>query len=431
MHMKALLTILFAVTCYFSIAQEKSYKYSFEIDTLINTSNKSFLSEFTDQMMIYSRHVKGANSFEVISPENYTQEEFGQMVESLGLELTGFSKNHITYEYQSTEKNGGQDCPSAAIVCSNNSFSGNASGYGTQELNSGNDGCLSGENQSSWYYVNIGSDGILEMEIDPAAGDDYDWAIWGPFNENTANANCPPGSQPIRCSWAGTSDPTGMSDYWGVVGTYSYSCGPFGWFTCTDDVYGWVTPTDNSEGSGGNGWVAPLNVQEDEIYIMVIDNYSVSGDPFNLTWGGSAGLDCTTVPLPVELLSFSVSNQKTHNLIEWTTASEKNNDYFQIEYSTDGSNWQVIGELKGAGTTNSEQFYSSTHFEYRSTINYYRLVQVDYDGTINEHQIISIDNSKDRYIVKKVNSLGQDVGDDFKGVVFEYYSDGNTRKVMQ
>lgn len=414
-------TLLISILLNYGFSQNNSFKYSFEVDTLIDKTNKSFLSDLTDQLYIHSRNVTGENSFEIISSESFTQEQFAEKINTLGATLTNFNKTTIKYEYRISEKNGGQDCPEATMVCNNTSFSGNASGYGDQELDNGNEGCLSGEHQSSWYYINVGADGTLEMEIEPDSNDDYDWAIWGPFDETTANANCPPTAQPIRCSFAGTSDPTGMGDYWGCIDWFL--------FWCTQE--GWITPPENSEGSGGDGWVAPLNVQEDEVYIMVIDNWSVSGDPFDLTWGGTAGLDCTTVPLPVELLDFTVSNQKTHNLLEWSTASEKNNDYFQIKHSIDGQNWQTIGEIKGAGTTTSKQYYSSMHNDYPSKINYYRLIQVDYDGTVNKHKIISIDNSEDRYLVKKVNSLGQQVDDDYKGVVFEYYSDGSTRKVMQ
>lgn len=423
-------TTLIIVASFFSFAQSNSFRYSFEVDTLIDISNKSFLSDFTDQLYIHSRNVTGKHSFEITSSEDFTQEQFSEMINMLGSNLVTFNKTVITKEYFGISKNGGQDCPNAELVCDNSNFSGNSSGFGDQELTGSNEGCLSGENQSAWYYIHVDGDGTLEMAINPNGSADYDFAIWGPFDENTANANCPPESNPIRCSWALDYGSTGMMEpYWGQ--TSSFGCGFLGFGSCS----GWITSHNNevdiSEGSGGDGWVRALDVEEGEVYIMLIDNYSVSTVGYDVDWGGTSSLGCEPVVLPVELLDFKVSNQKTHNLLEWSTASEKNNDYFQIEHSIDGQNWQKIGEIKGAGTTTSNQYYSATHKDYPSEINYYRLIQVDYDGTVNKHKIISIDNSEDRYLVKKVNSLGQQVGDDYKGVVFEYYSDGSTRKVMQ
>jgi len=67
--------------------------------------------------------------------------------------------------------------------------------------------------------------------------------------------------------------------------------------------------------------------------------------------------------------------------LSWTTASEQNNDYFAIEYSTDGRNFTEIDRVKGAGTTNVEQQYTYTHKTPTKGINYYQLKQVDFDGT--------------------------------------------------
>src|SRR5690554_7993824 len=89
--------------------------------------------------------------------------------------------------------------------------------------------------------------------------------------------------------------------------------------------------TDLSEDAFGNKWVAPLNVQAGEIYILLIDNYSISNNPFDLEWDGTAGLACVEVELPVELTSFTGENKKTVNQLTWETATETNNDYFSIE----------------------------------------------------------------------------------------------------
>lgn len=297
-----------------------------------------------------------------------------------------------------------QDCEGAQVVCSNNSFSGNSDGGGTNaDLSPATDGCLSGEYQSSWYYVNVGSAGTLEMTINPSSTDDYDFAIWGPFDETTANANCPPITNPTRCSYALDNGDTGMAS--GSSGT--------------------------SESEFGDGWISPLNVQANEIYILLIDNYSGSNNPFNLDWGGSAGLDCTPVTLPVELLSFKVESISNANELTWTTASETNNDYFILEHSSNGENWNEIKKISGAGNSTVENAYYTTHRDFQNGINYYRLKQVDFDGTLNTYKVVSIDNTKNRTLLKKVNLMGQEVNDQYKGVIIEYYSDGYVKKTYQ
>lgn len=104
-----------------------------------------------------------------------------------------------------------QDCAGGTSICSDASFSGNSDGYGfIEELNSSNDDCLSGENQTSWYFFEAATAGTLEFGIKPQNGtDDYDFAMWGPYpSGSTPTAICPPAGAPVRCSYsAGAPNP--------------------------------------------------------------------------------------------------------------------------------------------------------------------------------------------------------------------------------
>jgi hypothetical protein len=66
-------------------------------------------------------------------------------------------------------------------------------------------------------------------------------------------------------------------------------------------------------------------------------------------------------------------------LLEWETASEINNDYFTIEKSHDGLNYDEIGNIEGNGTTNNTFNYSFIDRE-TSVGAYYRLKQTDFEG---------------------------------------------------
>lgn len=95
--------------------------------------------------------------------------------------------------------------------------------------------------------------------------------------------------------------------------------------------------------------------------------------------------------LPIELLSFEVKKHEESTAeISWTTASEINNDYFVIEKSIDGVNWNEITKISGAGNSNDIKNYFYT--DKLQTIGniYYKLKQVDYDGTSSYSDIKTI-----------------------------------------
>ncbi len=92
--------------------------------------------------------------------------------------------------------------------------------------------------------------------------------------------------------------------------------------------------------------------------------------------------------LPIELTSFSATCDGRSSLVEWTTATEKNNDFFSLERSDDAINFVEIARIAGAGNSIVQLSYSYTDYGVYGGDNYYRLVQVDYDGTRTASEII-------------------------------------------
>jgi len=82
--------------------------------------------------------------------------------------------------------------------------------------------------------------------------------------------------------------------------------------------------------------------------------------------------------LPVTLTNFTGKRTENANQLSWTTASEINNNGFELQRSTNGETFETIAFVKGNGTTNEKQQYSFTDL-YNSNA-YYRLKQVDFDG---------------------------------------------------
>jgi len=89
----------------------------------------------------------------------------------------------------------------------------------------------------------------------------------------------------------------------------------------------------------------------------------------------------TVLPLPVEFNYFTVEKQGDEALLSWETASEINNDYFDIIRSPDATYWVKIGQAKGAGTSNEPTSYQFIDRNPLIGTNYYRLLQVDFDGS--------------------------------------------------
>ncbi|WP_192823135.1 T9SS type A sorting domain-containing protein [Rufibacter sp. LB8] len=96
------------------------------------------------------------------------------------------------------------------------------------------------------------------------------------------------------------------------------------------------------------------------------------------------------VTLPVTLKSFTGQAQPNGVLLTWVTASEKDNDFFEVQRSVDGKTFQVIGNVKGSGTTTIEARYSLLDVNQAAGTVYYRLRQVDFDGKDELSKIVVV-----------------------------------------
>lgn len=106
--------------------------------------------------------------------------------------------------------------------------------------------------------------------------------------------------------------------------------------------------------------------------------------------------DCSSATLPVELIYFEVTLNGDVVIIDWITASEINNDYFEVQVSTNGIDWVTIDLVNGAGNSVIVTKYRSYDSDIDGyDVKYYRLKQVDFDGKTEYSQIklISFNNS--------------------------------------
>jgi len=114
-------------------------------------------------------------------------------------------------------------------------------------------------------------------------------------------------------------------------------------------------------------------------------------------WSGSMGtitgpayVDQNT-PLPVTLLTFNTKTKNGAVSVTWSTASETNNDYFEVERSIDGGQYKTIAQVKANGNIAGTYEYID---QIQSSNCIYRLSQTDYNGTRTELSYSSLNASK-------------------------------------
>lgn len=128
-------------------------------------------------------------------------------------------------------------------------------------------------------------------------------------------------------------------------------------------------------------------------------------------------------PLPVELLSFNAeclsNNRKS---IKWTTASELNNSYFEVEKSLTGNNFSLLKRVTGSGTVNSITHYEIIDDGKENSKLYYRLKQVDYNGEPADLKTISLStcNTSNNFeivsLIKNTNTINLIANSNYEGL---------------
>ena len=122
----------------------------------------------------------------------------------------------------------------------------------------------------------------------------------------------------------------------------------------------------------------------------------------------AAQIAALSTSLPAELIDFrGKATDKNVNLY-WTTVSEENNDYFEIERSVNGFAFESIGIVNGSGTITAVQNYLFIDKNPLNGANYYRLRQVDFDGNYEYSKIVLIDTETNIPTIKIVQNPVED-----------------------
>jgi hypothetical protein len=132
------------------------------------------------------------------------------------------------------------------------------------------------------------------------------------------------------------------------------------------------------------------------------------------------GIAQSITPLPIELLEFTGRSEGPSNYLEWTTASEINNDFFTLERSPDGYNFDQFVVVDGAGNSSSHIHYDKYDHNPFVGVTYYRLKQTDFNGMFSYSNIVALAN-----VLDKVTMGGIHPNPTSGNISFDFFSPKN------
>jgi hypothetical protein len=140
----------------------------------------------------------------------------------------------------------------------------------------------------------------------------------------------------------------------------------------------------------GDGTGLVISYSNPVITITGIANTHI---PVNATKYITIGSANPLTPLLVQLLNFSAECQENKMAVEWSTASEINNQDFELQRSEDGSSFKTIALIKGQVNSTMQHNYQYTDMNVAARTVYYRLKQSDVNGQLHYSNIIKVNNA--------------------------------------
>ncbi len=133
---------------------------------------------------------------------------------------------------------------------------------------------------------------------------------------------------------------------------------------------GRVVPT---KGNGGE----KINIGNRELYN---GNDGIIYGPMTATRSTNGFVPFSFSVLPVQFASFGVALQNGKVLVQWSTVQEDGAAYFEVERSTNGTDWTGIGQVTATGNSTRLVQYAFTDRNVVNGTAYYRIKQADVNG---------------------------------------------------
>ncbi|MFN8116267.1 MAG: T9SS type A sorting domain-containing protein [Bacteroidia bacterium] len=224
----------------------------------------------------------------------------------------------------------------------------------------------------------------------------------GTFSSTTSSIYSADQSTPLSGIFCGSIE---NNSWYYFIATATSASFPFTSITgCTwndgvqAQVYSVTTTTNNcctgftsvsncyNPGTTSTGTVTATGLTVGQKYILMVDGWG--GDVCNFTVSGWTA----TGILPLEMMTFDGHNEGEKNLIQWVTASEKNTNFFRLEKSKDGVNFEKLLDYDAAGNSESPKYYNAFDLDPFEGVTYYRLKLFNLDGSYDYSNIITVNN---------------------------------------
>ncbi len=225
----------------------------------------------------------------------------------------------------------------------------------------------------------IGGDDYLMIKTDNLGVVDWAMSYGGSGDEQLGGIDVTPGGGLIL---AGSSGSWAARDDFLVVKTDLNGDAP-----CYSQV---VTPTVSDV------------VLAVETGIVVKFNHAALTGTLTLSGGFMSATDNACTALPVDLTSFNASCTDERVLVQWTTATETNNDYFEVQQSVDGVAFETVAVVPGAGNSVVSRQYQWFD-KARDELTYYRLKQVDYNGNQEVFSTVAVSPCQVGQVTSTIN----------------------------
>lgn len=114
-----------------------------------------------------------------------------------------------------------------------------------------------------------------------------------------------------------------------------------------------------------------------------VSTWAGNGEHSGDAWMLGVSMETALFVLPLKITDFTAAAESNSALLQWTANTQENTDHYDVQYSTDGSNWQSLGEVKVSGNLNEPANYNYVQYSPATGSAFYRIAQVNSDGSFS------------------------------------------------
>lgn len=215
------------------------------------------------------------------------------------------------------------------------------------------------------------------------------WTRKSPVDATKYNIGIASRTSTTAVTWLSTAFPLNQTNL--VVASYKFISG-----TGNDIVKLWVNPSDLNVQQTADATVVNTGGTDLVSIVQIFVRQDTGPEtPVSMSMDEIKIAKSYAETLPITLTSFTGKAVDKNILLSWNTASEINNNYFEVKHSSDGKAFKAIGKVNGAGNSSTAKDYSFADENPAAGTNYYQLVQHDFDGKTSSSAVVAVDSKID------------------------------------